>query len=313
MTFSTTSGQPIRQQIRTLHLPPSEEGVGISLAPHTQGGAVVTALLDRGAAKKDGRLSRGDKVLEVNEESVIHMRSEEVAARLRSLDDAREAIRLVVAHSEREGESQAVQDVIPEVMDSSGDELDEFEVELYKEGRGLGITIAGLVSEDTGDELKGLYITSINAQGAVGKDGRANVNDRILRVDGHSLRGLENMEAAAVLRNSGNPVRLVFGRPKTQEGVDERETEEEETGKTDDINGEQVHLHDNGIQETSDGDLGNGIREAPEREDSLAATNEEDVELIRKWKNVMGPNYDIKVSSEMRVWLLYLTVCPVPW
>ena len=82
---------------------------------------------------------------------------------------------------------------------------------------------------------------------------------------------------------------------------------------SDDINGEQVHLHDNGIQETSDGDLGNGIREAPEREDSLAATNEEDVELIRKWKNVMGPNYDIKVSSEMRVWLLYLTVCPVPW
>ena len=35
---------------------------------------------------------------------------------------------------------------------SSGDELDEFEVELYKEGRGLGITIAGLVSEDTGGQ-----------------------------------------------------------------------------------------------------------------------------------------------------------------
>ena len=36
---------------------------------------------------------------------------------------------------------------------SSGDELDEFEVELYKEGRGLGITIAGLVSEDTGGQI----------------------------------------------------------------------------------------------------------------------------------------------------------------
>ena len=65
---------------------------------------------------QDGRLSRGDRLLQVNEESVIHMRSEEVAARLRSLDDAREAIRLVVAHGEREG---AVQDVIPEVMDVS--------------------------------------------------------------------------------------------------------------------------------------------------------------------------------------------------
>ena len=65
---------------------------------------------------QDGRLSRGDRLLQVNEESVIHMRSEEVAARLRSLDDAREAIRLVVAHGEREG---AVQDVVPEVMDVS--------------------------------------------------------------------------------------------------------------------------------------------------------------------------------------------------
>ena len=78
------------------------------------------------------------------------------------------------------------------------------------------------------DELKGLYITSINTMGAVGKDGRAKVNDRILRVDGHSLRGLENMEAASVLRNSGNPVRLVFGRPKKTTvgtGAGEREGE----------------------------------------------------------------------------------------
>lgn len=38
------------------------------------------------------------------------------------------------------------------------------------------------------------------------------MGDRIVRVDGHPLRGLENMEAAAVLRNSGNPVKLVLGR-----------------------------------------------------------------------------------------------------
>ena len=72
------------------------------------------------------------------------------------------------------------------------------------------------------EELKGLYITSINTQGAVGRDGRAKVNDRILRVDGKSLRGLENMEAATVLRNSGNPVRLVFGRPRAVVGQTER-------------------------------------------------------------------------------------------
>lgn len=46
-------------------------------------------------------------------------------------------------------------------------------------------------------------------------------------MDGHSLRGLENMEAAAMLRNSGNPVRLVFGRPKATRKYEEREDEKD--------------------------------------------------------------------------------------
>ena len=73
----------------------------------------------------------------------------------------------------------------------------------------------------------------------MGKDGRAKVNDRILKVDGHSLRGLENMEAAAVLRNCGNPVRLVFGRPTPRgelsppreiKGEDEKEGQGRDAG-----------------------------------------------------------------------------------
>ena len=54
-------------------------------------------------------------------------------------------------------------------------------------------------------------------------------------MDGHSLRGLENMEAAAVLRKSGNPVKLLFGRPKTQEegadGTERDDMEPEDEGK----------------------------------------------------------------------------------
>ena len=60
--------------------------------------------------------------------------------------------------------------------------------------------------------MSGIYITSLNPTGAAATDGRIHVGDRIVRVDGHPLRGLENMEAAAVLRNSGNPVKLVLGR-----------------------------------------------------------------------------------------------------
>ena len=37
---------------------------------------------------------------------------------------------------------------------SSGDELEEFEVEIHKEGKSLGINIAGLVKEDTGGKQR---------------------------------------------------------------------------------------------------------------------------------------------------------------
>ena len=86
------------------------------------------------------------------------------------------------------------------------------------------------------EEVSGIYITSLNSTGAAATDGRIHVGDRIVRVDGHPLRGLENMEAAAVLRNSGNPVKLVLGRRKRGntsppgEGRKERWREEEGEG-----------------------------------------------------------------------------------
>ena len=64
------------------------------------------------------------------------------------------------------------------------------------------------------EEVSGIYITSLNPSGVAAQDKRIAVGDRILKVDGHSLRGLENMEAASVLRNSGNPVKLVLSRKK---------------------------------------------------------------------------------------------------
>ena len=63
----------------------------------------------------------------------------------------------------------------------------------------------------------GIYVTSLNPVGAAASDGRIKVGDRILKVDGHSLRGLENMEAASVLRNCGNPVKLVLCRKRLQQ------------------------------------------------------------------------------------------------
>ena len=60
-------------------------------------------------------------MLQVNEEDVRHMTCDDVTTILHSLTEAREMIRVVVAHSER-GEESKLQEVIPEVMDVSFEE-----------------------------------------------------------------------------------------------------------------------------------------------------------------------------------------------
>lgn len=62
--------------------------------------------------------------------------------------------------------------------------------------------------------MDGIYITCLNPQGAAAQHGGILEGDRILEVDGQSLGGMENMEAAAILRNSGNLVKLVLARKK---------------------------------------------------------------------------------------------------
>ena len=74
------------------------------------------------------------------------------------------------------------------------------------------------------EELSGIYITSMNPTGAAARHGKVNEGDRILKVGGISLRGLENMEAASVLRNSKNPVRLVLSRRKDPQPSQESES-----------------------------------------------------------------------------------------
>ncbi len=67
--------------------------------------------------------------------------------------------------------------------------------------------------------MKGIYVTSLTPNGTAAQDKQIAVGDRILKVDGHSLRGLENMDAASVLRNSGDPVVLVLSRRKNETAV----------------------------------------------------------------------------------------------
>ncbi len=173
--------------------------------------------------------------------------------------------------------------------------------------------------------MKGIFITSLNPSGAAASDGRIQTGDRILKVDGHSLSGLENMEAAAVLRNSGNPIKLVLGRKRNKllsppDGSQPSMTPElpppvssvaQSPDQSHDQDGAATKPEGSDVQEGEEAGESPGVGEGGEGEGEAAEERSEDGrtegameailepdrerELIEKWTKALGPGYSIKV------------------
>ncbi|XP_038152289.1 tyrosine-protein phosphatase non-receptor type 13 isoform X2 [Cyprinodon tularosa] len=90
---------------------------------------------------------------------------------------------------------------------------EQFSVDLKKSGGSLGISVTGGINTNT--QFGGIYIKNLVPGGAAEKDGRIQIGDRLLEVDGSNLRGVTHKQAVECLKRSGEVVNLLLEREPT--------------------------------------------------------------------------------------------------
>ncbi|XP_029305741.1 LOW QUALITY PROTEIN: tyrosine-protein phosphatase non-receptor type 13 [Cottoperca gobio] len=91
--------------------------------------------------------------------------------------------------------------------------VERFIVELKKSSGSLGISVAGGIN--TNVRYGGIYIKSLVLGGAAEQDGRIQIGDRLLEVDGSNLRGVTHPQAVECLKGTGEVVNLLLEREPT--------------------------------------------------------------------------------------------------
>uniref|UniRef100_A0A673TZV9 Multiple PDZ domain crumbs cell polarity complex component n=1 Tax=Suricata suricatta TaxID=37032 RepID=A0A673TZV9_SURSU len=302
------------QHVETIELVNDGSGLGFGIVGGKATGVIVKTILPGGVADQHGRLCSGDHILKIGDTDLAGMSSEQVAQVLRQCGNR---VKLVIARGALE-EPAAPASVgltlasaplsMPEMrVDAStqkSEESETFDVELTKNVQGLGITIAGYIG-DKKLEPSGIFVKSITKSSAVEHDGRIQIGDQIIAVDGTNLQGFTNQQAVEVLRHTGQTVHLTLMRRGMKQDA-ELMSKEDVTKDTVLSPGNASISKENHEKDEDSSLLSRNPSILPIEEEgypllSAEVEETEDAEqqegaLLTKWQRIMGINYEIVVA-----------------
>ncbi|KAK7066747.1 Glutamate receptor-interacting protein 1 [Halocaridina rubra] len=183
-------------------------GLGITLTAGRRGGSgepfLISEVVRGSPAHRSGTMQPGDRLLAINDTRLEHLTLEDARAILQCCDD------IVTLRVQKD-----------ELYSESGG-LVVYTVELVRHGGALGITISG--SEEPFDPI---FIAGLAPGGLADRTGAIHIGDRLLAINGASLRGKPLSEAILMLQNSGDTVTLKISRPRDS-GVPSEELSRED-------------------------------------------------------------------------------------
>ena len=104
------------------------------------------------------------------------------------------------------------------------------QIVLKKEARfGFGITIVGGESTDKLD--LGIFVKVVTPGGPAHRDGRIRSGDRLIAINDQSLEGVQHHEAVAMIRHSGDTVRLLVSQVRVPKSFKRKEDHDDALAK----------------------------------------------------------------------------------
>lgn len=178
----------------------------------------IKNILPVGAALKDGRLQRGDRLLEVNSIDITQKTLHEAVGILRDAnlgDTVDIVVSRQVLESDAKPESESYSDKVYESteskLESSLNTKDQnpnrikFNFKIIVGSESLGLSVKGKTKRlEESENLVdlGIYVKAIIDGGAACRDGRIRLNDQIININGCSLLGKSNDEAMSILKEA---------------------------------------------------------------------------------------------------------------